>query len=128
MKDTYVQAILSLLADGVSVDTVLAQTRIVMERRGHTRLYESVLKTVAAKLEEQAATAGVSVKVAKAADADSPAVKALIAELGANDAPVATTIDESLIGGAVATYNYQCRDASYKTILENLYQTITTNR
>jgi len=126
MKDIYVQAVVANLEAGMSPDTVLSNLKTVLERRGHMRLHASVLKAVTQTLEAKAKQNAVSVTVDKPATADSPLVTKLIAELGANSAKRIIVVDPTIIGGAKVSYQSRQLDATHKTALQKLYESITT--
>ena len=54
-------------------------------------------------------------------------IKAALVTLGASHTTHVTTIDDSIIGGLIATYNHRQIDQSYRTKLASLYQSIITN-
>lgn len=124
MKDNYVQATLVLLKDH-PVDTVLASLKKIMSGKGHEGLYGSVLKEVVTTLEQKDAVLADKINIAKASDKDSVVVQKLCTELGVTVSEATITIDEKLIGGAVVSKAGKRIDASYKTFLLNLYQSIT---
>lgn len=124
MKDTYIQAVTTLLADNQSVDDVLTNLQAVLKKRGHERLYDSILKGVVTKLEQQSAKDSVKVAVATATDSQAIAVRELLKELEAVNASVLLTIDPTLIGGAKATYQNRQIDQTFKTALRHLYERV----
>lgn len=127
MTENYTQAIVELLESGQSLDTVLANVKKVMERRGHSALYGATLKSVVKQLEVRAQQKQALVTVASAKDENSAVVKNTLAKLGADGASVTTIVDPTIIGGAIVSFNNAHIDQSYKTALKNLYQSITTN-
>lgn len=126
MLPSYVEAVTLCITDGQSVDQVLANLQSVLARRGHERLYNAILRGVQKELEQQQLAAAVMVTVARDADAESPLVRELIAQLNAETAPVIVTVDSTLIGGAQVTYQHQNLDHTYKTALRHLYERVTT--
>jgi len=66
------------------------------------------------------------VVVANANDVKSELVKNALLKLQADTENFTTEIDESIIGGAVISYQHQMIDQSYKTKLKNLYQSVIT--
>jgi F0F1-type ATP synthase delta subunit len=128
MEKAYVQAVVELLAAGSDIETVLAKLRTVLVARGHGKALPTVLRGIVRALEEKA-DATATVIVAKASDA--AALKNEIAQaltaLGADNTTVLTTVDDTIIGGLIATYNHRQIDASYRTKLHSLYQQIVTN-
>ncbi len=125
MKDTYITAVLEMIAEGAMPDVVLAGLQQSLKKHGHERLYASVLRGVSRVLSAGSADA-VSVTVAQSSDVEKhqTAIKATLTELGVTTEPV-VTIDESLIGGYVAEANNQRVDASYKSKLVSVYRNVT---
>lgn len=124
MTHAYSEAVVSLLASGQPVDEVLPRLRTLLEKRGHERLYPRILATVTARLTDTKDAP--VVKVSKASDAKAALVTALLTELGAAAAAPVVVVDETLVGGAVVRVGHQEIDASYKTLLRRLYQTVIT--
>ena len=53
-------------------------------------------------------------------------IAAALNNLGVSaETPIKSIIDETLVGGFVATFDYKEHDQSYKKTLINLYQSIT---
>jgi len=125
MKNTYVQAIIELIAKGREVEVVLARAKTVMEARGHGRLYGEVLKEVVVALEQQSSSLTPQVVVARASDAVSPQVTKVLAMLDSENMTPVITVDDTIIGGVVATLGHRHIDLSHKSTLQKLYQAIT---
>jgi len=125
MKDIYVQAVVANLVAGNELETVLSNLKVILERRGHTRLYPTILSAVAKTMEERRKVQAVTVTVATVANSDSDLVTKLVAELGASAAERRVVIDENCIGGAKVVYASRQLDATYKTALHSLYKAIT---
>lgn len=126
MKNTYVQAMTQLIAQGQAVEGVLARTKAVMETRGHDRLYGEVLKEVIKALEANAVAETPTVTVAKEKDAASAEAKKALALIGCTDVSPKIEVDDTIIGGAIATKGSTHIDMSYKNALRKLYQAITS--
>lgn len=127
MKAHYAQAFLASLENGMAVDTALAGLKLSLEKKNHTKLLGSVLLEVVRVLE--AAPQSNQAVVVVAAAGDITALKTRIAEaleaLGVTkETDVQEVVDETLIGGFVATYNHKEHDASYKKSLKSLYESI----
>jgi len=126
MEKVYVQAVMELLESGSKIETVLGNLRIVMEKRGHAKALPTVLRAVVRALEQGTMESVATITVAR--DSDVAALKAdiksALATLGADDSHT-TIIDDTIIGGLIATYNHRQIDQSYRTKLSNLYQSIT---
>ena len=126
MEKVYVQAVLELLESGSKVETVLGNLRAVMEKRGHAKALSTVLRAVVRALEQGTTESVATITVAS--DADVTALKAdiktALATLGADGAHT-TVVDDTIIGGLIATYNHRQIDQSYRSKLVTLYQSIT---
>ena len=126
MEKVYVQAVMELLASGSDIETVLGNLRAVMTARGHVKALPTVLGAVVRTLEEQSDTAVPSITIARESDASALAgeIKTALNTLGAKGAHT-VTVDDSIIGGIIATHNHRQIDQSYRTKLVTLYQSIT---
>ena len=126
MEKVYVQAVMELLSTGSDIEQVLGNLRAVMKVRGHAKVLPAVLRDVVRALEQESVTDVPMVTVARAADVAALAadIKTALATLGATGV-YATTVDDTIIGGIIATYNHRQIDQSYRTKLSNLYQSIT---
>ena len=126
MEKVYVQAVMELLESGSKVETVLGNLRAVMEKRGHAKALPTVLHAVVRALEQGTSESVATITVAR--DADVTALKAdiksALVTLGADGAHT-TIIDDTIIGGLIATYNHRQIDQSYRSKLVTLYQSIT---
>ena len=128
MKQHYAQAFLEMLQEGMPVEAALTGLRAAMEKKSHTKLFVPVLLEVQRVLE---AKKGVrEAVVATATTASATALKSQIditlAELGVSkNIPLKAVVDETLVGGFVATFDYKEHDQSYKKALTNLFESIT---
>lgn len=128
MKHDHAQAVLQVLKEGMPVETTLAGLRSALERKGHMKLFAPILLEVLRILE-----ADKGVKQAVVATASSTGhktlkseIKAALSNLGVSaETPIKNVVDETLVGGFVATFDYKEHDRSYKKTLVNLYQSIT---
>ena len=128
MKAQYSQAFLEVVKDGMSVEAALAGLRLALEKKNHTKLLAPVLLEVVRVLEAEKFTNQAVVKVARHTDntALKSHIKAALLELGVTkDTPVQTVVDETLVGGFVATFDYKEHDQTYKNALKSLYESIT---
>lgn len=128
MKSAYVQALLEVLQAGMPVDTALTGLKSTLKRKNHSKLYAPVLLEVVRVLE--ADKDGTTAVVAVASLAQAKELKAQISEalsaLGVDKTVVVKeTVDETLVGGFVATFDYKEHDQSYKKSLKNLFESIT---
>jgi len=125
MTKSYVQAVVANLEAGMQPEVVLTNLKAVLERRGHTRLYGDVVKSIAIVLEQKAKAASVTVVVSKLSASESSQVQKLIAELGATEAARNVVVDPTIIGGAKVSHRSRQLDATHKTALYSLYESIT---
>ncbi len=127
MKTQYAQAFLEVVKDGMPVETALTGLRATLEKKSHSKLFAPVLLEVVRVLEAEKFAGQVVVKTAKAGDAAAlkAQIGAALLELGvAKGVPVKSIIDETLVGGFVATFDYKEHDQSYKKALKSLYESI----
>ncbi len=117
---------MELLNTGSDIETVLGNLRTVMAARGHVKALPAVLRGVVRALEQSSVTDVPVVTVARAADVAALAadIKTALATLG-TAGEHATIVDDTIIGGIIATYNHRQIDQSYRTKLTTLYQSIT---
>jgi F0F1-type ATP synthase delta subunit len=126
MKSDYVQAFLATLADGMTVEAALSGLRAALQRKGHSKLLPSVLQEVLRTLEAQKESVGAVVTVARPSDLQmhKSKIETIIHELGASNVEIKEEVDETIVGGFVATFNYKENDQSYKKALKSLYESI----
>lgn len=112
----YLQAVSTLLESGVALDVVLKNTRAVLEKRGHSRLYPALLRSLARTypvLERK------KIPVLTLAKEDD---EAKYKKMLSGEEIHKTKIDSSIIGGYVYTKNFVQTDNSYKSKLLTLYK------
>ena len=127
MKSQYAQAFLASIEEGVPVETALTGLVAALQKKQHNKLLGSVLLEILRVLESKKSSTEAVVAVAHAADATTlkTAIENALTSLGVSkDTPVKEVVDETLIGGFVATYNHKEHDASYKKSLKSLYESI----
>jgi F0F1-type ATP synthase delta subunit len=122
MKKHYIQATIDLILAGTNPQVVLEGLHASMKKKGHERLYASVLRGVVRILESKDVNTA-KVSVASEADVEKFAaeIKEMLTTLG-SEGDHTVVIDKTLIGGVVAKYNNIVIDRSYKTALTNLYR------
>lgn len=128
MKTEYAHAFLDVLKDGMSVETALSGLSATLAKKQHSKLLGSVLLEVLRVLEANKGVKQAVVSVAKESDAvaQKAKIEAVLKDLGvASDTNVNTIIDETLVGGFVATFDYKEYDQSYKKALKSLFESIT---
>lgn len=128
MKAQYTQALLDVLHDGMPVDTALAGLKNALKKKNHSKLLAPVLLEVVRILE--AGKDGNQAVVTYANTAEALVRKAEITEtlkaLGADETTqIKEVVDETLIGGYVATFNHLEHDQSYRKTLKSLFESIT---
>jgi F0F1-type ATP synthase delta subunit len=124
MKDTYTAALLELLDQSDSPESVLKGFKNTLKERGHTSLYVPVLSKVLRILSSQKPRTVVTVKSDADYTAQKTAIAATLAELGATADPV-VAVDNTIVGGYIVEHNNARQDNSYKTKLLTLYRQIT---
>ena len=125
MKDTYATAVLELLNEGTPLDTVFSNLKIVTESRGHKALLPAVLTALLSKYEQSERDNQPTVMVSNHKDATKNEVLVALKRLGAENSTPKVVLDNTVIGGAIVTYNHKMIDQSYKTQLHNLYKATT---
>lgn len=128
MKTEYAQALLATLEDGMSVDTALSGLKVALQKKHHEKLFAPVLLEVLRVLEAEKGTKTAEIRVAKTADLSAlkSQIETTLQSLGvSSDTQVKEVVDETIVGGFVATYNYTEQDQSYKKALKSLYESIT---
>lgn len=128
MKTQYAQAFLEMIQEGMSVETALAGLRTALEKKNYSKLLVPILLEVQRVLEAQKDAK--QARVATASTADAKVLKAKITEalktLGIEKSTVVKeVVDETLVGGFVATFDYKEYDQSYKRTLKSLFESIT---
>jgi F0F1-type ATP synthase delta subunit len=127
MKTQYAQAFLELLKDGMSVETALSGLRTALTKKKHDKLFAPVLLEVLRVLEAEKGTmqAVIAVSSEKEAVALTSRIEEALKTLGTQtNTPVKQVIDETLVGGFIATFDYKEYDQSYKKALKSLYESI----
>lgn len=128
MKNNYVQALLASLDEGMQIDTALSGLAATLKKNQHEKLLPSVLLEVLRVLEANKGELVAEVRVAKASDLQTlkSRIEATLQNLGVTrDTTVNEIVDETIVGGYVATYNFQEEDRSHKKVLKSLYESIT---
>lgn len=126
MKNYYIQATIEMIQSRTAIDAVFEGLQKAMQKKGHMRLYASVLRGVLRILETKKDIAIATVIVANDADVQKYAniIKSTLTSLEAGE-DFSTEIDETIIGGVIVKNNNIIVDRSYKTALTNLYRATT---
>jgi len=128
MKTQYSQAFLEVVKGRMPVDTALTGLKTALKKKNHSKLLAPVLLEVVRVLEAEKFANQAIVKTANQADHKTlkSSIEAVLVDLGVTKAtPVKTTVDETLVGGFVATFDHKEYDQSYKKALKSLYESIT---
>jgi F0F1-type ATP synthase delta subunit len=127
MKKHYISAVLELLLEGRDVDVVLKDLAGALERKGHQKLYSPILKGVVRILEEKKNSIASGIIVAQEADFErlKKAIGEALEEIGGTLKDAHVAVDETLIGGFIATHKGKLINRSYKQKLVSLYRSIT---
>ncbi len=125
MKNAYVSALTNSVISGLPIETVLSNTKALLKKRGHERLWSQVLRASYRVLEAKLKQQSVQVKVASSVSYDQATLRRVLDTLGATADAYETTIDQTLIGGFTARFHGKLIDQSYKRALLNLYRKIT---
>ena len=115
-----------MIQSETAVEAVFEGLQKSMQKKGHMRLYASVLRGVLRILETKKDVAIATVVVANSADVQKYAdtIKATLTSIEAGE-DFSTEIDETIIGGVIVKANNTIVDQSYKTALTNLYRLTT---
>lgn len=125
MRGNYITAVLDELLEGKDPEVTLEGLKKVLEQKGHTRLYPSVLRGVARVLEARGThDARVVVKDTAAYEKQKEAITAALKKLGTTEEPE-LQVDETIIGGFIAEAEGKQLDKSYKSKLVSLYRNLT---
>lgn len=127
MKNHYTAAVLELLQAGQEPATVVRGLQTILKKRGHEQLLPMILRAVVRQLEAGKGEEVIVVTVAKEADAQKlkAEIEAALNTLSAKEEP-AIAVDDTIIGGFIATTNTKVLDQSHKHKLVKLYRSITT--
>ena len=125
MKNHYITAVLELLKEGKDGKTVLRGLSTVLEAKHHEKLLPSILKGVVKEL-ESSTEPGVAVVIMAEAKAKKTQIEEALKSIEA-PSKHEVVIDDTIIGGVIATYNNRLIDNSYKSKLVSLYRNIQHN-
>lgn len=128
MKESYVTAVLELLAAGTAPDEVVKGLKSTLTARRQEGLLLPVLERVVTVLEaSDSENVVITVASEKATTELKETVTKAVKSLDADAATQKIVIDPSIIGGSVVQYRSKVVDASYKQALIQLYRSLTTN-
>ena len=123
-KDDYIGATISLLSEGKDFDDVIKNLKKVLDRKGHNKLYKSILEGLLNKIEASTETGTATVSVAREKD-----LKRLKKEIQEGLSKIKSehfepVIDPALIGGYTIEHDNKIIDKSYKSRLVTLYRSL----
>lgn len=123
MAKEYIESVLGLLGEGISFAEVKKGLEKTLQNRSHTKLlptiWRGVLRELQASRRFDVATVYVTSKEAK--QELEKEINAALKLLGATEAETVKT-DETLVGGHLVTFKGKQVDASYKSMLLDVYQ------
>lgn len=125
MKTVYTKALLQLLRTDAAPETVLSGFAATLKQRGHSGLAAPVLQAVLRELSAERAVTTLTLACGSDRAALELTINTQLKALGADAAAVVEQVDDTLIGGYTLKHADQYVDASYKTALHSLYQSIT---
>ena len=128
MKTDYTQAFLSTIQAGTPVDEALTGLHRVLTNRNHKKILVPILREVLRVLETGRGIKPAVVTTAsdKISEQQRTQIAIVLRELGVSEeTELKETVDETLIGGFIATFDYKEYDQSYKKALKSLYESIT---
>lgn len=112
----YLLAVKALIKDGVAPTALFDGLKSTLDRRGHSKLYPSILRSLTRSLEENVQSSVQTLVVAKAEDAKRFMPK------DADEATSRIVVDESIVGGHIFTKDWVRTDDSHKTKLLTWYR------
>jgi F0F1-type ATP synthase delta subunit len=115
----YVEAVSGLLKEGADLKTTLRNLRSVMEKKGHGKIYPSVLTALLRTYPAAEKRSHPTLVVAKAGDEKN--YKKMI-----DQTDTETAIDPTIVGGYVYTKDFVRQDHSHKSKLLTWYKKATT--
>jgi len=124
LKNDYIEAVSALLDEGKDFDGVIKNLKEVLEKKGHQKLYKSILIGLQIKTESSLETNVAQVSVARQKDLEisKERISKSLTELESDDYDA--SVDPSLIGGYVIEYDNKIIDNSYKSRLVTLYRSL----
>lgn len=125
MKKHYIQAVLEMIRTGQTPEVIISGLKAVLAQKGHQSLFAPVLLGVLRVLESETERLLPSIVVAKESDIEKHqvAIKTALAAIGTDEEYV-VTVDDTIIGGFIASVGNTVHDQSYKTKLVDLYRNI----
>lgn len=128
MVNDYSSALFELLrTSGSQSDALLSSFQALLKKKGHEKLYASILKDLLVKFEKDKQRNSIHVVVGR--EKDLPQLKDSILKVMATlgtEKEFLSHVDPSLIGGFKIMGHSQVIDQSYKKQLLNIYRSLTT--
>lgn len=128
MKKYYIKAVVELLLQCKDVDVVLANLKKTLTYKGHLSIHLHILQGVLIELAKSQNESSSTLCIANKRDLQKykDAIEASLVTLGGDTKNAQVSIDETLIGGYVASHNGKLINKSHKQKLVALYRSITT--
>lgn len=128
MQHDYAQAFIAIIHDGTPIDSALSGLKAALAKKHHDKLFVPILSEVLRVLQSEKGVRTATVTLAKATvtDFEREQIQAGLRALGVTTSTTQVeVVDETLIGGFIATFDHQEYDHSYKRVLKSLYESIT---
>ncbi len=127
MKNSYVEAFTKSILTGTDVSVALENLKALLKRKGHERLFSTILHASVRVLTAKLKSALPQVTVAAEGSVSKEVLMAAIKSLDSTLDP-RVVVDSTLIGGYTARVKGLFIDASYKHKLLQLYRSIAGNQ
>lgn len=127
MKAAYAEALIAVLDSGMPIEQALTGLLRAMKVKQHEKLYAPVLQEALRALEAKKGAKHAVVMVAHEGDKErlKADITSALALLGVpSKAEIVTSVNETLIGGFLVSYDGKERDGSYKKALKSLYESV----
>lgn len=123
MKQAYITALVDMLLAGTPVESAIANTKAILDKKGHQRLWGAILRGAVRELTHDVAAKAPKIVLAKNDDITLARAQAALVALQAEGEAV-VVVDETLIGGFIASAKHQIVDSSYKRALLDIYRKV----
>lgn len=124
----YSSALFELLQEKDQGDAVLNSLQSLLKKKGHEKLYASILKDLLAKFEKDKQRNSIHVAVGREKDISQlkDSIYKAMATLG-EEKEFLSHVDQTLIGGFTIKSRGKVIDHSYKKQLLTIYRSLTTS-
>jgi F0F1-type ATP synthase delta subunit len=120
----YTSAMLELIQNGMSEDVAFDGLALVLQKRGHKRLYPKILRAMHTLTEKQFMRKAITITVAQIRDSEKFKEHITKAVTALEGTTYETRIDSTITGGFIAESSERRIDASYKKRLLTLYRSL----